>query len=362
MRYLPAIDGLRAIAVLAVVAYHAGLPVPAGFVGVDVFFVISGYLITALLAREQDATGRIDMLAFYARRVRRILPALVVVVAATVAASAVLLPDASLARVMRSAASALGVTANIHFQNATGGYFDQDSDLMPLLHTWSLSVEEQFYFIWPLLLVLIVRRRWLLVVLAALSLGLAQWGLQVDPEAAFFQMPARFWELAVGGLIALAPQRPLRGVATVGLVTLAIAIAYPMPAFPGAGALPAVLGAGLVVHAVHSGRSVRALELAPVRFVGLISYSLYLWHWPLLSLYRATHLEAPGVAVSLVLCAAAGVLAWLSYRFIETPARRGFRTLSARRVVGAGVTACLALILATVPVVRQADAAARATE
>lgn len=345
MRHLPAIDGLRALAVLAVVAYHAGLPVPAGFVGVDVFFVISGYLITSLLAKELAESGRIDLLAFYARRVRRILPALVVVVAATLAASVVLLGPADRMALVKSAVASMAVAANFHFQAVTGGYFDASADTMPLLHLWSLAVEEQFYFVWPLLLALLYRFRAAPVVLAALAVGsfaLAQtWATGLSPEVAFYQTPARFWELAAGGLIAFLParSRPLYGYA--GLSLLGYALFVPFMPFPGTGALPAVLGSALVIHAAHSGVTLHPLQIRPVRYVGLISYSLYLWHWPLLAIHRLTSLEPPPLTDNLLLCGAAFILAALSYRYVEQPFRHHKATKI--RMIGAGVGACALL-------------------
>jgi peptidoglycan/LPS O-acetylase OafA/YrhL len=184
MKHLPAIDGLRAIAVLAVVAYHADLPVPAGFVGVDVFFVISGYVITRMLAREHAETGRIDFAAFYARRVRRILPAFAVVVAVTLALSTVLLVPEYRVAVAKSAAAAMAMGANVYFQATTGGYWDASADQMPLLHLWSLAVEEQFYFVWPLLLALLLRFRRAPLLLGAwplASFALAQHWADAEP-------------------------------------------------------------------------------------------------------------------------------------------------------------------------------------
>jgi peptidoglycan/LPS O-acetylase OafA/YrhL len=342
MKHLPAIDGLRAIAVLAVVAYHAGLPVPAGFVGVDVFFVISGYVITRMLAAEHAQTGRIDFAAFYARRVRRILPALVIVVAATLAGAAMLLSADQQMAVNRSAMASMAFAANVHFQAVTGGYWDANAEQMPLLHLWSLAVEEQFYFVWPLLLVVLLRLRrgpWMLAGLGAASFALAQhWG---DTEVAFYQMPFRFWELAAGGLIALSPQRSRPIAAYAGLAFLAIAVLVKLPDFPGTGAVPAVLGAALVLHAAHGGLRIATIELRPVRYVGLISYSLYLWHWPLLALAKAYSMDPPPLWANLLLCGAAFILAALSYRFVETPFRRN--RAPSFKAIGVGLAACLAL-------------------
>jgi len=326
--YSPAIDGLRAVAVLAVIAYHAGLG-GAGYVGVDVFFVISGYLITQVLR------GGFDVFDFYARRVRRIVPAAVVVVLATLAASGLLLSSSQQAHTATSAGAALVFVANVSFQMTTGGYFDAKADEMPLLHLWSLSVEEQFYLLWPLLMLL--RRRWIVVVALA-SLALAE---ALPQSAAFYQMPARAWELAAGGLVALYAPR-IRHAGVIGSVLLAFAILVPMPTFPGVGALPAVLGAALVIAGVQCGERLRWLEVRPMVGVGLISYSLYLWHWPLLALYRATTVDE-SMRVKLALCGVAFLLAIATWRYVEQP----FRTMrfNSRRTVVAGAAVSIMLAL-----------------
>lgn len=340
MRHIPAIDGLRAVAVLAVVAYHAGLPVPAGFVGVDVFFVISGYLITRLLHDEVQATGRIDFMAFYARRARRILPALIAVVLATLGLSALLLPNAP--DVAKSAAAAGAFVANVFFQAQTGDYWAADSTTMPLLHLWSLSVEEQFYLVWPVVL-LLARRKPVasLAVLAVVSLALAEWWLWNDPTAAFYQMPSRAWELALGGLVALRPVSLPKGSAWVGLAVVLESCFVPFVHFPGVGALPAVAGAALLIAAVQNGESPRLLTMRPVVYVGLISYSLYLWHWPLFAIDRASRLGDAPLTIRLALCGLAFVLAAASYRYIESPFRR-LRTPH-RKAVAFGLV-CVALL------------------
>lgn len=346
--YRPEIDGLRAIAVLAVVLYHAGIG-GAGFVGVDVFFVISGYLITSLLLREWRDTQAIDLLAFYARRVRRIFPAATVVVLAVLGVSSLLLGPAQQAHTSLSAGAALVFGANVFFQFTSGGYFDGVAEQMPLLHLWSLSVEEQFYFLWPALLIAVLRYRpaWLLRVIAGLAVAsflLAEGLLTQDGDAAFYQMPARFWELAAGGLIAALPTRTLpRHAASAGVLLTLAACILPLGHFPGVGALPAVAGASLVIAAVHGGASNALLASRPMVGVGLISYSLYLWHWPLLALYRATTVGDGSQNVRLALCALAVVLAIASYRYIEQPFRR-MRWPKGRTVaIGATLSAALAL-------------------
>ena len=357
--YRPEIDGLRAIAVLSVVFYHAGFGLPAGFVGVDVFFVISGYLITALLYKEWAVTGKVDMFAFYARRFRRLFAALVLVVTSTLVVSAfVLSPYGEINRVAQSAAASFLFVSNFFFEMTTGGYFDESTDTLPLLHIWSLAVEEQFYLLWPLLLVAILRLwpKALLPVLALLTLASfanAEVLIINNPQGAFYQMPARFWELAIGGLIALRPAGQLRSarvVAAVSLVVLLVAVAMPTAHFPGVGALPAVMGAALLLYAVHGttelGMTGMLLRSRPMVFFGLISYSLYLWHWPLLAIDKATRAGPSPVEVRLLLCVVAVVLAWLSYRFVERPTRRADPGASNSRLVIAGLTASVALAVA----------------
>jgi peptidoglycan/LPS O-acetylase OafA/YrhL len=329
--YRPEIDGLRAIAVLQVVLYHAGAGLGAGYVGVDVFFVISGYLITSLLLQEFRDTGRIDVTAFYARRVRRIFPAALLTVAATLVVGAALLSPQEFAHLARSAAAAAMFIANVFFQYASGGYFDAPSEAMPLLHLWSLAVEEQFYLVWPALLILLLRGSmrhlpWLLGLSALASFALAELLVAPRPEAAFYFAPARFWELAAGGLVACSAAgrgaRPAS--AALGLLLVLAAAFVPLAHFPGAGALPSVAGAALLIAAVHGGDAGavgRLLRTAPLTWIGKLSYPLYLWHWPLLAFYRATTLGDGATASRLLLCLLALALAWLTYRYVEQPLR-----------------------------------------
>ncbi|RNF84252.1 acyltransferase family protein [Montanilutibacter psychrotolerans] len=362
LKYRPEIDGLRAIAVLAVVVYHASAAwLPGGFVGVDVFFVISGYLITSLLLREWKRHGRIDLMAFYARRARRLLPAVWVVIATSVAAGSVLFaPGRALDGVADSAIASLLFVANLHFVRITGGYFDGPSGEMPLLHLWSLSVEEQFYLVLPLLLIAVLRWRGpravpgTLVLASLASLLLAENWLQIRASIAFYQMPARFWELAAGGLVATLGVRGLKAWApptllATGLLLVLLAVAWgPGEHFPGVGALPAVAGTWLVLWAIHDegalGLPGVVLRSRVMVFFGLISYSLYLWHWPLLAFERMLTIGPANPWVRLGLCALAVVLAWLSYRFVETPFRRSMPTLPKPRVVAMGAAGSLALL------------------
>ena len=363
---------------LAVVLYHAGIGPVSGYAGVDVFFVISGYLITWLLAKEKQEHGRIDLLGFYARRVRRILPAAMLMIFSTVLLSCPLLPYTELQQVYQSAIAGLLFVANLFFLNHSGGYFDHPTAEMPLLHLWSLSVEEQFYLIWPLILIVFLRTRAkpamiFCSALALASLAFSEYLIAESSSAAFYLMPARFWELAVGGLIALCPRqvRTTGIMAAVGLAALSAGLALPSTHFPGLGALPAVTATALLLWLLHTGSRLGAagglLRFAPVNYVGRISYSLYLWHWPLLALYHATSIGVE-TGTSLEICALAVLLAALTYRYVEMPCR----TLSVARhrgvfvISGGTATICIALAIAalsrpTVPAAVSPIAAAAVT-
>lgn len=359
LTYRPEIDGLRAVAVLAVVAYHA-MPasLPGGFVGVDVFFVISGYLITSLLVAEHARTGRLEIPAFYARRALRLLPALFTVVLATVSLAMLFAPmGAFVHSVVESAAASLLFFGNVYFDLHSGGYFDGPAEEMPMLHLWSLGVEEQFYLVYPMLLWVFLRRadaaRKCVLLLCVVSLLAAEAVMPIWPQLAFFEMPARFWELGLGGLLALTPRRDVGGgwsgvMATAGLALIGAAAAWPGTGlhFPGIGALPAVIGSTLVLAATHGskpGHVAGVLRTAPVVFVGLVSYGFYLWHWPLLALDRAIALGEPPAVRRVALCMLAFVLAAATYRWIERPLRTGWRVPPRRVLATAGIGIALAL-------------------
>ncbi|MDN8612814.1 acyltransferase family protein [Variovorax ginsengisoli] len=354
--YLPEIDGLRALAVLSVVVFHAfPSALPGGFVGVDIFFVISGYLITSLLRAEWEAEATIDIVAFYARRARRILPMLVAVILATLGAVAVLLGSRVLYETAQSAAAALLFAANAYFQVTTGGYFDPATDKLPLLHLWSLGVEEQFYLVWPLALGLLLGRgrdnavRWIKCA-AFVSVLLAAVTCLLDPNAVFYLMPTRFWELAAGGLIALGAggvARKPAAVAAAGLALMIVAISLPTSGLAAVNVVLGTVGAALLIWAVHArgvlGMVGQVLRSRPAVFFGLISYSLYLWHWPMLAIARNLHPgEVPAeMRAGLVVLAVA--LSWGSYRVIETPFRRPQASTPNRRLVGGSLAMCVSL-------------------
>lgn len=348
--YRPDIDGLRAIAIVSVIAYHAGIPgASGGFVGVDIFFVISGFLITALLFNEAAVSGRINLAAFYARRVRRLMPAGLLVVAVTLLLGAFFFPPASDEQrsLARSAIAFSYFSSNFYFFKATGGYFDAPSFSWPLLHTWSLAVEEQYYLIWPLIMLLVfrlakplrsesvmrVRSAWVLGVMLVASLILCIAITQDHQNFAFFLLPARVWEFAIGGIVGLATtscHAKLRrwgdGLALGGLVLIVysvVAFDHAIP-FPGSAAVLPVFGtAALIIgmSADENGWVRRLLAARALVFIGLLSYSWYLWHWPLLSIYRIYNLGVQDIVANAVIVLIALLLAWLTYVWVENPIR-----------------------------------------
>lgn len=338
--YRPEIDGLRAWAVVLVVLFHAKIDgFGGGFVGVDVFFVISGFLITRLIADEAER-GQFSIVDFYARRVRRIIPALAVMVALTMAAGAVVMLPGSLQRLSESGIAAMLFSSNVYFWRTSASYFSAPAELNPLLHTWSLAVEEQFYLFFPPLLILLFRRSPRLLipacaVIAAATLVLAEYGNAIAPTATFFLSPTRAWEFLAGALLALNAVPPVRarwlGVAmvTAGLA-LVVASGLLLRAdmgFPGMLAIPPVLGTAMIIHGAPAGRGTPASLLftwRPVLYTGLISYSLYLWHWPVLVFAEHYVLRRPLAAAETAgLIGMAAALAVLSYHLVEEPFRRG---------------------------------------
>ncbi|HET9244775.1 MAG TPA: acyltransferase family protein, partial [Xanthobacteraceae bacterium] len=356
LSYRPDIDGLRAVAVMSVVLYHFGIvrALSGGFIGVDIFFVISGFLITSLITADLKV-GSFSLLAFYQRRIRRIFPAMLVVLAASLVAGYFFLLPGDYTSLGVSAAYSAASLSNWYFLQNTG-YFDRVADMLPLLHMWSLSVEEQFYLVWPLLLAaffFIARKE--AVVIAALICAVVIGGLWLsvqrtgtDPKSAFFLAHLRAWELALGALLVFLP--PLRksvsrwknelptiiGVALIAISVLTLSREH---LFPGLNAVPACVGAALIIWPRGSESLVgHMLSLPAMRFIGLISYSLYLWHWPVLVFYRHyASGAAPTFAVATALAAASIGLAYLSWRFIEQPARRG--TVKPLLTVGVGLAA-----------------------
>jgi peptidoglycan/LPS O-acetylase OafA/YrhL len=346
--YLPGLDGLRALAVAAVVIYHADLGlVPGGFLGVDVFFVISGFLITSLLLAEWESHGTLDLRRFWLRRARRLLPALVVVVLGSLAFAVLFLPD-SVARLRTDAAAAFGYVTNWYLIAGDQSYFDTIDRQSPLLHLWSLAVEEQFYLAWPVVLAVALRlvgRRGALGLVVTGAAGSALLmallaGADGDPSRAYYGTDTRLFALLIGAAVAFAPLRtaPLPGgagrwadvLAVAGLAVLgwfALGTDSSEPSLYSGGLVIVALASALVVGAVihPGGRGTQAvLELAPMRWLGTRSYGVYLWHWPVFSVTRPG-LDVPveGVPLLVARLVLVAVAAELSYRFVERPVRNG---------------------------------------
>ena len=329
------IDGLRTIAVMPVVLFHADVSgLSGGFVGVDIFFVISGFLITSILHRQISA-GTFSIINFYERRARRILPALFAVILATLAVSYFVFMPAEFEDTAASALATVFFVSNILFWSETG-YFSPGIYDRPLLHTWSLAIEEQFYIFFPPLMMLLafLKQRPRLVIggVTLLSFALSAMTTSMRPDMAYYLLPWRAWELGVGAFIALSIadiqiRRGLREVLSLlGLAMIAYAIVSfdKATVFPGAAALLPVAGAGLLL--ICGGRgdilSDRVLSTGPMVGLGLISYSLYLWHWPVIVFYQQLTLERPALGGVIVVVGLSILLAWLSWRFIEAPFRR----------------------------------------
>ncbi len=342
MRYRADIDGLRAVAVVPVVLYHAGVSLfSGGFVGVDVFFVISGYLITSLIIGEIDA-GRFSLLDFYQRRVRRIFPALYAVVTFCAVVGYLFYTPDDLKRLGQAIIGVSLFLSNVVFWLQTG-YFGAQFEELPLLHTWSLAVEEQFYTVFPLYLMFVnrflpSRRCTVTLALCAFSFAFSTWSVQVFPSATFFLAPARAWELLIGALLALGlvPKTYLlkcRGpVAFAGLAMIALPVFFysENTVFPGASALPPVLGAAFVIWAGAEAENPvsRLLSGRWFVFVGKISYSLYLWHFSILAFVtylNVAKLSAPATAAVVVLSFGVAALSW---SLVERPFRRSKEALS----------------------------------
>lgn len=370
--YRADIEGLRAIAVLLVVSVHAGVPwLRGGFVGVDVFFVLSGFLITGLLVREVSVSGRLCFAEFYVRRLRRLLPALLVMLLVVCVLAALLLAPAEQRSQSSAAAMAAMWLSNIHFAFSRLDYFAPGTETNLFLHTWSLGVEEQFYLIWPALLVWLLGRDGLrgwgrlkigMFVVLVVSLAACMLLTYKAPQLAFYMMPLRAWQFAIGALIWLYFMEPgtktfelvrdlspmaLRTIGWVGLTMIGLAsilFSASIP-YPGAYALLPTLGAGCIVVAgvAPSASPVgvsRVLAWRPLQMIGKVSYSWYLWHWPILLLGHAlTGSDAPmyragAVVVSLLLAA-------LSYAYVESPVRSQSRWLAHPRIAIFGALALM---------------------
>jgi len=394
--FRPDLEGLRGVAILLVVLFHAGVTrLAGGFAGVDVFFVMSGFFITGLLARETSETGGINLSEFYAKRALRLLPPLLVVLLVTLIGVMALYAPIDRAAIAGNARAVAMYSGNIAFAKESVDYFSAGEN--PLLHTWSLAVEQQFYFFWPMLFVLIalafdrrtsptayavpgtrvVSQKPLLIAIGitgAASFAISMILTRTAQSWAFFSMPTRVWEFAMGGALALRMQtRPFTMVAVemnvfgkswdvtrlylcapqaLGVLAVGFAVATYDRAtqYPGVAVLLPALGTiGLLYGGPRAPASVvaRILSTPALRWLGTMSYGWYLWHWPLVGLAGVLN-PTIGVTGKLVWCVVALVLAWLTYRFIEIPARSGkLSTYSSQRIaVGTFATTVLVAILA----------------
>jgi peptidoglycan/LPS O-acetylase OafA/YrhL len=347
-QYRPDIDGLRAIAVMLVIYYHA-FPhaLPGGFVGVDVFFVISGFLITDIIARELGEK-RFSLPGFYARRIRRIFPALIVVLAAVLVLGWLWMLPAAYAQLGSDVFASAAFSANIALL-LQSGYFDIESARKPLLHLWSLGIEEQFYLAWPLILLLAVRLRWRILAVAAV-LGLASLALDVtligrDPVATFYLPFTRAFELLAGAALARGwsfggkTAAASNGQAAMGLLLIALAAGLldSHRAFPGWWAFLPVAGTVLLLSAPAAWLNRAVLASRPLVGIGLISYPLYLWHWPLLVFFGIIKYGELTLLERELIVLASFLLAWATYRLVETPFRFGPASPRRLAMLGAGM-------------------------
>ncbi|WP_076072100.1 acyltransferase family protein [Sphingomonas montana] len=367
MKFRQDIEGLRALAVVPIVMFHAGISrLAGGFVGVDIFFVISGFLITTIITREL-AAGQFSIATFYQRRITRIFPALFVLLLVTLAVGCATMLPGELAALGGSALAATGFVSNIFFWFETD-YFDAAADAKPLLHTWSLAVEEQFYILYPLLLIFVARHmagrlRQILWGVVALSFVIGAVMVTRSPAAAFYLLPARTWELALGGLVAAGGfptiARPrIRGVMAaiglalvlIGLVAIRESMAFPVP-----WAVLPCLGAALMIAYGQDSMVGRLLSVAPARWIGRISYSLYLWHWPIITFYRLETGFALGRGESIFLIALSVGAAFASYFLVERPVLDRFRHGATRPILLVGTAGLAAMLAAALVVTLMSD-------
>lgn len=376
LAHRPEIDGLRAVAIVAVILFHAGFDMlPGGFLGVDVFFVISGFLITQLILRQQQ-DGSLRLADFFARRARRILPALFFVMAVCTVPAALLMSADQFRDYLAAMLSTTLFGSNFYLA-ATTGYFDGAAELRPLLHTWSLAVEEQFYLVFPLLLVACRRLptrklAMLLLALALASLLLTEYGWRHHRSINFYLAPGRCWELLAGALSALllgaarphaawpgsALREALAAAGFVAVIASFVLFNRHTPA-PSLYCLLPVLGTAAVLLFAGPATVVgRLLTLRAVTGLGLVSYSAYLWHQPLFAFARISSLDPPSLRLMWVLIAATLVLAVATWRFVERPVR-SLTWLSARRTLQAALAAGGALVVASVAGMAVSDQAPR---
>jgi len=357
-KYRSDIDGLRAVAVIAVLLYHLGIgTVHSGYMGVDIFYVISGYLITSLISKEL-AADRFSILAFYERRTRRIFPALLTVLFFCVLAVSVLFDPEQLAKFGKSLLATTFFVSNLYFWHSAqlAGYFDTSAAVQPLLHTWSLAVEEQFYLLFPLTLYMLFRwaRKWInayLLFFCAASFAFNLWTTHHKPVFAFYWLAPRAWELLCGALLAMKAFPLIRSrilteiLALLGmaLILTAVCSRFRGLPFPGYVALLPCIGTALVIYAGESQPSLvsRALSLKPVVFIGVISYSLYLWHWPVIVFTERSPLDLSKNSQIAFVLLFSTLAAFLSFEFIERPFRGNSSRFGRRQVFALGLAASI---------------------
>ena len=357
MKYRPHIDGLRALAVIPVVIFHLGSNImPGGYIGVDVFFVISGYLITTILIDDIKAS-RYSLLEFYKRRILRILPALCTVVAFTLLASTFLLLPAEQRELGKSIVATASFLSNFYFWSESD-YFSAPAESMALLHTWSLAVEEQFYIFFPILLLALSKYAkshitHTIIFLSCASLALCLLLTQLHQETAFYLLPTRAWELGIGAILATwvlnnpNTQRanPYLAISGLFLIFAPILLLEKSSVFPGWNALYPTIGAALLIGWANGTIVGRLLSLAPLVWIGKISYSFYLWHWPLIVFWKLQFgQDLSGVEMTFLFSLSI-ISAAASTSFIEKPFRsKKLRQASSKKIVLAGV--CSLLIMA----------------
>ena len=332
MKYRPEIDGLRAMAVLPVILFHAGFELfSGGFVGVDVFFVISGYLITTTILIEEIENKRFSIVNFYERRARRILPALFFVMLICIPFAWLWMLPNQMKDFSQSLVAVSLFASNIFFWRESG-YFAAAAEEKPLLHTWSLAVEEQYYLLFPIFLILAWRFGknrvfWMIVLMAAISLLLSEWGWRNKATANFYLAPTRAWELFAGSIAAFVVHKQVKKnnfLATLGLAAIVFSIFFydENTPFPSVYALAPVLGVVfLVLYADKETIAAKLLSTKGLIGIGLISYSAYLWHQPLFAFARIRSIEHPSVLLMSALSLISFVLAYFSWRYIEKPFR-----------------------------------------
>lgn len=367
LKFRADIEGLRALAVLPVILFHAGVSqLPGGFAGVDIFFVISGFLITSIVAGDLDR-DEFSILEFYKRRISRIFPALFAMIAVAAAMGVMILMPSELRDFGKSAAAAASFVSNIYFWK-TAGYFDASAETKALLHTWSLGVEEQFYIFWPIALATVHRyfheklQIFLWSVVAASFLFALLIGID-KPQMSFYLLPMRAWELAMGGLVALRCFPNLKSTTAntasvfgISLIICSILLLDETMPFPAPWAILPCLGTALLLAYGEKSITAPLLNIKAVRWIGGISYSLYLWHWPLIVYYRIEYGRDLSFADTVILTGLSIAVAAASCKFIERPFQNALRLQSREIVVFKGAAILVVAVAICAGIAIQASA------